>query len=79
MGNPGSPQPVASALASARNSSVQIATAGMPWRSSSMQSWIHHDVQEPQSQTAPTTASHSRTNASVNVAGSEASFMNQRN
>ena len=70
---------MASAFARAKNSSVEIATTGMPRLSSSMLSWIHHDVHEPQSAIAAATTSHSAMNPSVNRAGDEASLRNHRN
>ena len=36
--------------------SVQMVTVATPLRSSSTESWIHHDVQEPQSLIAVMTA-----------------------
>jgi hypothetical protein len=48
-----------SSRASPMNASVQIVTVGTPFRSSSTESWIHHDVHEPQSLIAVTTASTS--------------------
>jgi len=45
-----------SSLARPRNASVQIVTVGMPRFSSSMESWIHHDVHDPQSPMAVMTA-----------------------
>ena len=55
-----------------------MATTGVPRRSSSMLSWIHHDVHEPQSAMAAATTSHSAMNSSVNRAGEDASLRNQR-
>ena len=78
MGRPGRSQPEASAFARAKNSSVQMATTGVPRRSSSMLSWIHLDVHEPQSAMAAATTSHSAMNSSVNRAGDDASLRNQR-
>ena len=78
IGSPGRPQPTASVLARPKNSSVQMAADGMFCFSSSIRSWIHHDVHEPQSQIAPTTASQPSMNSEVKTAGCVASFRNQR-
>jgi hypothetical protein len=45
-----------SSRASPMNASVQIVTVATPFRSSSTESWIHHDVHEPQSLIAVMTA-----------------------
>ena len=54
------PKLFASSRASPRNASVQTVTVGMPRFSSSTESWIHHDVHEPQSPMAVMTAPTSR-------------------
>ena len=46
----------ASSRPSFSNAVVQIVTVGIPRFSSSTESWIHHDVQDPQSPMAVTTA-----------------------
>lgn len=49
----------ACARPSVKNGVVQIVSARSPWRSSSIESWIHHDVQPPQSPEATMTEVHS--------------------
>ncbi len=56
----GMPRLAASARASPRKASVQIVTVGTPFFSSSTESWIHHDVHDPQSPMAVKTAPTSR-------------------
>ncbi len=46
------------------NSSVQMLNVGVPCFSNSMASWIHHDMQEPQSPIARITRSHLADNSS---------------
>jgi hypothetical protein len=45
----GMPKAVASARARPRKASVVTTSAGLPARSREIASWIHHDVQDPQS------------------------------
>ena len=47
-----------SARASGANSSLHMSAVGMPAASSAIASWTLHDVQDPQSAIARTTASH---------------------
>ena len=55
-GRSGMPRFFASSRASPMNASVQMVTVAMPRFSSSTESWIHHDVHEPQSPIAVMTA-----------------------
>ena len=57
IGMPPMPKVRDSARPSGANSSLQITAVGMPLFSNSMVSWRLHDVHEPQSPTAVTTAS----------------------
>ena len=58
MGNLGIRKVCATIVAREFNSSVQTVIVGILRFSSSMASWIHHDVQEPQSAIARRTRSH---------------------
>lgn len=71
-GRSGNPRFFDSSRASATNASVQIVTVGMPFFSSSTESWIHHDVQLPQSPMAVMTAPTSRAYTSSFSAPTEA-------
>ncbi len=56
MGRSGMPRFFDSSRASPTKASVQMVTVGIPRFSSSTESWIHHDVHEPQSPMAVITA-----------------------
>ncbi len=71
MGNLGIRKICASISARELNSSVQTVIVGIPRFSSSMASWIHHDVQEPQSAIARRTRSHFATISSNNSTGAD--------
>jgi hypothetical protein len=55
-GRSGMPRFFDSSRASPMNASVQMVTVATPFRSSSTESWIHHDVHDPQSLIAVMTA-----------------------
>ena len=57
IGNLGIRRICASILPRVANSSVQMLIVGVPCFSNSMASWIHHDMQEPQSPIARITKS----------------------
>ena len=78
-GNPGMPRISASALPSAWNSSVEKVATAMPCFSSLMASWIHHDVQEPQSAKAAATTWQRLRNSWVKTAGTLAVLPNHSN
>ena len=64
-GNAGKPSAFDSARPKASNSVEQIVTVGMPSFSSSIESWILHEVQEPQSPTALITTSHCTSSSKI--------------
>ena len=70
MGRSGMPKAFASAKPNCKNSSVHRVTVGTPLFSSSMASWILHEVHDPQSPMALTTPWHSFASSSINAAGS---------
>jgi len=77
MGNPGIRNVWASKLPSLANSSVQILMVAIPRFSNSTASWIHHDMQEPQSPIARRARSHFAaisSNISVGAADAPESF-----
>ena len=57
------PRISASAFPRGENLSVHTVATGMPFSSRMIESWIHHDVQEPQSPNALMTNVHSDRNA----------------
>ena len=66
------PFEAAIALARETKASVHIVTVGKPFASSSIESWILHDVHDPQSQMPLITTWHFSTSFSISVAFSGA-------
>lgn len=65
----GLPQIAACALAVGTNSSVQMTAVGTPRLSSSIPSCRLHELHEPQSPMAVTTASHVRASSAITSSG----------
>ena len=71
MGRSGIPEDCAALTPNVKNSSVQMVATGIPFFSNSTESWILHEVQEPQSPYAFTTVWHRVAISSMKSAGIE--------
>jgi hypothetical protein len=65
MGNDGRPSPSAWRCANSMNGVVHREAVGTPATSSLTESWIHHDVQDPQSPEAWITTRQAASSSSI--------------